>query len=158
MVQSRIQCARCNNAARQKNGKKEAPAQKKIMQATKIVQYDKSMVPSLTYLIFSWRLWPPSWSKMLTLSWYHMIDVVLFFCFFENRKTTPHHQKKQEKVFSDTTARKNLFCNCKKNLLCQFMYQNPTYVISYFENLANLNCSFHTTKTLLNSTIVSSQQ
>jgi hypothetical protein len=36
------------------------------------------------------------------------------------------------------------------------MYQNPTYVISYFENLANLNCKFHTTKTLLNSTIISS--
>ncbi len=30
------------------------------------------------------------------------------------------------------------------------------YVISYFENLANLNCKFHTTKTLLNSTIISS--
>ncbi len=36
------------------------------------------------------------------------------------------------------------------------MYQNPTYVISYFKNLANLNCKFHTTKTLLNSTIISS--
>jgi hypothetical protein len=36
------------------------------------------------------------------------------------------------------------------------MYQNSTYVISYFENLANLNCKFHTTKTLLNSTIISS--
>jgi hypothetical protein len=36
------------------------------------------------------------------------------------------------------------------------MYQNPTYVIFYFENLANLNCKFHTTKTLLNSTIISS--
>ena len=34
------------------------------------------------------------------------------------------------------------------------MYQNPTYVISYFKNLANLNCKFHTTKTLLNSTII----
>ncbi len=37
------------------------------------------------------------------------------------------------------------------------MYQNPTYVISYFKNLANLNCKFHTTKTLLNSTIISSR-
>jgi hypothetical protein len=36
------------------------------------------------------------------------------------------------------------------------MYQNPAEVISYFENLANLNCKFHTTKTLLNSTIISS--
>ncbi len=36
------------------------------------------------------------------------------------------------------------------------MYQNPTYVISYIENLANLNCKFHTTKTFLNSTIISS--
>jgi hypothetical protein len=36
------------------------------------------------------------------------------------------------------------------------MYRNPTYVISYFKNLANLNCKFHTTKTLLNSTIISS--
>ncbi len=36
------------------------------------------------------------------------------------------------------------------------MYQNPTYVISYFGNLANLNCKFHITKTLLNSTIISS--
>jgi hypothetical protein len=38
------------------------------------------------------------------------------------------------------------------------MYQNPTYVISYFKNLANLNCKFHTTKTLVivNSTIISS--
>jgi hypothetical protein len=36
------------------------------------------------------------------------------------------------------------------------MYQNPTYVISYFKNLANLNCKFHTTNTLLNSTIISS--
>jgi hypothetical protein len=87
-----------------------------------------------------------------------MIDVVLFFWFFENRETAPHHKKKQEKIFSDTTARKNLFCNCKKNLLCQFTYQNPMYVISYFKNLANFNCSFHTTKTLLNSTIISSEQ
>jgi hypothetical protein len=30
------------------------------------------------------------------------------------------------------------------------------YVISYFKNLANLNCKFHTTKTLLSSTIISS--
>jgi hypothetical protein len=35
------------------------------------------------------------------------------------------------------------------------MYQNPTYVVSYFENLANLNCKFYTTKTFLNSTIIS---
>ncbi len=41
-------------------------------------------------------------------------DVVLFFLFFENRETAPHHQKKGEKVFSDTTARKNIFCKCKK--------------------------------------------
>jgi hypothetical protein len=36
------------------------------------------------------------------------------------------------------------------------MYQHPTYVISYFKNSANFNCKFHTTKTLLNSTIISS--
>ncbi len=36
------------------------------------------------------------------------------------------------------------------------MYQNPTHVISYFKNLANLNCKFHTTKTPFNSTIISS--
>jgi hypothetical protein len=36
------------------------------------------------------------------------------------------------------------------------MYQNPTYDISYFKNLANLNCKYHTTKILLNSTIISS--
>jgi hypothetical protein len=36
------------------------------------------------------------------------------------------------------------------------MYQNYTYVISYFKNLANLNFKFHTTKTILNSTIISS--
>jgi hypothetical protein len=149
---------RRNDVAHQKNGKKEATAQKKLTQATKTVQYDKSMAPGFTYLIFSWRRRPPSWSKMSTSSWYHMIDVVLFFWFFQNRETAPHHQKKQEKIFSDTTARKNLSCNCKKNLLCQITYQNPTYVISYFKNLANLICSFHTTKTLLNSTIISSQQ
>jgi hypothetical protein len=38
MVQSRIQCTRCNDVARQKNGKKEAPAQEKLAQATKTVQ------------------------------------------------------------------------------------------------------------------------
>jgi hypothetical protein len=32
------------------------------------------------------------------------------------------------------------------------------YVISYFKNLANLNCNFHTTKILLSSTIIFSQQ
>ncbi len=36
------------------------------------------------------------------------------------------------------------------------MYQNPTYIISYFKILANLNCKLQTTKTLLNSTIISS--
>jgi hypothetical protein len=79
------------------------------------------MVPGLTYLIFSWRRRSPSWSKMSTLSWYHMIDVVLFFWFFENRETAPHHQKKQQKFFSDTTARKNLFCNCKKSFMSVYV-------------------------------------
>jgi hypothetical protein len=158
MVQSRIRHARCNIVACQKNGKREVPSQKKLMQATKTVRYDKSTAPGLTYLIFSWQRWPLSCSKMSTLSWYHMIDVVLFYWLFENRETVPHHKKTQEKIFSDITARKNLFCNCKNNLSCQFTYQNPTYVISYFENSANLNCSYHTTKTLLNSTIIYSQQ
>ncbi len=159
MVQSRIWRGRCDNIARQKKGKKEVPAQKKLTQATKTVRYDISIAPGLTYLIFSWQRRPPSWSKMLTSSWYHMIDDVLFFWLFENKETSPHHQKKGKKRFFLTLlARKNLFHNCKKNLSCQFTYQNSTYVISYFENLANLNCSFHTTKTLLNSTIISSQQ
>ncbi len=50
-------------------------------------------------------------------------------------------------ICSDTTAHKKS---------CQLMYQNPTYVISHFKNLANLNCKFHTTKILLKSTIISS--
>ncbi len=70
------------------------------------------------------------------------------FSFFENREKAPHHQKKRKMICSDTTA--------QKKLSCQLVYQNPTYVISYFENLANLNCKFHTTKILLNSTIISS--
>jgi hypothetical protein len=59
---------RHDNIARQKDGKKEAPAQKKLTQATKTVRYNKSMAPGLTYLIFSWQRLPPSWSKMSTLS------------------------------------------------------------------------------------------
>ncbi len=99
MVRSPIRCAHRDNIACQKNDKQEASAQKKLTQATKTVRYDKSTAPGLTYLIFSWRWRPPSWSKMSTSSWYHMIDVVLFFWFFENRETAPHQQKKQEKIF-----------------------------------------------------------
>jgi hypothetical protein len=69
------------------------------------------------------------------------------FSFFGNREKAPHHKKKLKMICFDTTA--------QKKLLCQLVYQNPTYVISYFKNLANLNCKFHTTKTLLNSTIIS---
>jgi hypothetical protein len=36
------------------------------------------------------------------------------------------------------------------------MYQKPMYVITYIKNSANFNYKFHTTKTLLNSTIISS--
>jgi hypothetical protein len=79
MIQSRGRGMRCNDVARQKNGKKEAPAEEKLTQLTKTVQYNKILVTCVTDLFFSWRRWPPSWSTMSTLSCYHMIDVVLLF-------------------------------------------------------------------------------
>jgi hypothetical protein len=62
-----------------KNGKKEAPAEEKLTQPTKTVQYNIILVTGVTDLVFSWRQRPPSWSTMSTLSCYHMIDVVLLF-------------------------------------------------------------------------------
>jgi hypothetical protein len=82
MIQSRSRGAHHDDIACQKNGKKEAPAEEKFMQPTKTVQYDKILVTSVTDLFFSWRRWPPSWSRMSTLSCYHMMDVVLLFYFF----------------------------------------------------------------------------
>jgi hypothetical protein len=53
MIQSRGQGARHNNVARQKKCKKETPAEEKLMQPTKTVQYDKILVTSVTDLFFS---------------------------------------------------------------------------------------------------------
>jgi hypothetical protein len=65
--------------AHQKKGKKEMPAEEKLMQPTKTVQYDKILVTGVTDLFFSLRRRPHSWSTMSTSSCYHMIDVVLLF-------------------------------------------------------------------------------
>jgi hypothetical protein len=69
----------CNDVACQKNGKKEAPAEEKLKQPTKTVQYKKNLVTGVTDLFFSWWRRPPSWSTMLSLSCYHIIDIVLLF-------------------------------------------------------------------------------
>jgi hypothetical protein len=66
MIPSRGRGTRCDGIARQKNGKKEAPAEEKLTQLTKIVRYNKILVTSVTDLFFSWRRRPPSWSMMLT--------------------------------------------------------------------------------------------
>jgi hypothetical protein len=79
MIQSCGQGTRCNDVACQNNGKKEAPAEEKLTQPTKTVRYNKILVTGVTDLFFSWRGRPPSWLTMLTLSCYHMIDVVLLF-------------------------------------------------------------------------------
>jgi hypothetical protein len=50
-----------------------------------------------------------------------------FFWFFENRETAPHYQKKQEKIFSDTTARKNLFFQLQKKSVVS-VYVPKSYV------------------------------
>jgi hypothetical protein len=79
MIQSRGQGERYDDITCQKNGKNEAPAEEKLTQQTKTVQYDKILVTGVTDLFFSWRRRPPSWLTMSTLSCYHMIDVVLLF-------------------------------------------------------------------------------
>jgi hypothetical protein len=79
MIQSCSQGASRDDVARQKNGKKEVPAEEKLMQLIKTVQYDKILATGITDLFFSWRQRPPSWSTMSALSCYHMIDVVLLF-------------------------------------------------------------------------------
>ncbi len=84
--------------------------------SNKKVRYDKSMAPGLTYLIFSWQRRPSSWLKMLTSSWYHMIDVG-FFWFFFNRETAPHHQKKQEKTVL-TPLQERIFFVIAKKIFC----------------------------------------
>jgi hypothetical protein len=59
---------------------------------------------------------------MVTLSWKMLC---LLFVIFEVRHTFITTKKNiffdilQEKIFSDTVARKNLLCNCKKDLFCQ---------------------------------------
>ena len=82
MIQSCGQGARRDDIPHQKNGKKEAPAEEKLTQPTKTVQYDKILVTGVTDLFFSWQRRPPSWLTMSTLSCYQMIDVVLLFQFF----------------------------------------------------------------------------
>ena len=95
------------------------------MQPTKTVRYDKILVASVTDLFFSWRPRPPSWLMMSTSSYYHMIDVVLCFSFFENREKAPHHQKKRKMICSDTTAHKKTFVsvNVPKSYVCYILLQ-----------------------------------
>jgi hypothetical protein len=53
MIQSCGGGVHCDNVACQKNGKKEAPAEEKLMQPTKTVQYHKILVTGVTDLFFS---------------------------------------------------------------------------------------------------------
>ncbi len=91
MVRSRNQRTRRDNVPCQKKVKKRCQHRKNSRGWQNTVQYNKSIVLGLTYLIFSWQRRPPSWLTMLTLSWYGTIDIVLFFWYFENRDTPPHH-------------------------------------------------------------------
>jgi hypothetical protein len=97
-----------------KMGKKRCWHRKKLTQATKSVQYDKSMAPCLTYLIFSWRQRPPSWSKMLTSSWYHMIDVVLFFGFLKKERQLLTTKKSKKRFFLTPLPERIFFVIAKK--------------------------------------------
>jgi hypothetical protein len=80
MIRSHGQGTHCNDVARQKNGKKEVPAEEKFTQPTKTLRCDKILVTGVTDLFFFWRRRPPSWSMMSTSSCYQkMIDGVLLF-------------------------------------------------------------------------------
>ncbi len=103
-----------------KNGKKEAPAEQKLMQPTKTVWYDKILVTCVTDLFFSWRWRPPSWSTMSTLSCYHMIDVCYCLVFLKIERQLRTNKKSVKWFVLTSLHKKRTFVSV--NVLKSYVY------------------------------------